>query len=66
MTDEDIIEFYGGPAKLALMLELKGDGQIQRVCNWKRRGIPPGIKVQYQKIFLRSDWPDLDESRATA
>ena len=49
MTDTEIIDFHGGPAKLAQLL---GVSQ-QRVCNWRTRGIPAFIKLQSPEIFLR-------------
>jgi hypothetical protein len=53
-TDLEIIEYLGGATELAKLLGLdKKRGGIQRVHNWKKRGIPPAIKLKYPTIFLK-------------
>lgn len=49
--DAALIDKHGGAAALAKKLMLKGRGQ-ERVQNWKARGIPASIKIQYPEIFL--------------
>jgi len=51
MTDQELIKYYGGPAKLAELLGLK-EGGVQRVNNWRSRGIPPKEKLARPDIFL--------------
>jgi hypothetical protein len=49
-SDKDLITRFGGPSALARRLGLASK---QRVHNWMTRGIPPGIKLMYPKIFLK-------------
>lgn len=54
MDDKSLIKDLGGPTKLAELLGFdKKRGGVQRVGNWVARGIPPAIKVQFPKIFMR-------------
>lgn len=50
--DWALILALGGPAKVAEILGLPKNGGVQRVQNWKHRGIPPAVKVQYPALFL--------------
>ena len=50
--DKELINLLGGPAKLAKLLNFEKSGSVQRIFNWTVRGIPPAIKLEYQKIFL--------------
>lgn len=51
-SHEQIIERLGGPAKVARMLGIADEkGAIQRVSNWKRRGIPPRVLLEHPKVF---------------
>lgn len=53
MTDEEIILALGGPTKVAEMLGLdKTKGGVQRVQNWKKRGIPAQVKLEHPDLFL--------------
>lgn len=52
MTDNELIESYGGPAAVARMLNFNPLGGTQRVHNWKTRGIPAAIKVEFPHFFL--------------
>ena len=47
-----LIDELGGVRKVADMLGYPPDGGVQRVQNWKARGIPPAVKVMYPAIFL--------------
>lgn len=48
MTDNDLITKHG-ITKLAKLLGYSA----QRVDNWKRRGIPAQVKVDFPHIFLK-------------
>jgi hypothetical protein len=56
MTDKEIIEHLGGSAKLARLLKLDGNYPQIRVNQWKSRGIPARIKLQYAHIFLKKEF----------
>lgn len=47
-TDKTLIEHHGGPTALARKLNCR----VQRVQNWKTRGIPASIKLKYPHLFL--------------
>lgn len=51
-TDRERIDLLGGSAKVAAMLGLPKHIGTQRVNNWKVRGIPSDVKLQYPHIFL--------------
>lgn len=56
MTDAERIEALGGPAKVADALGYdKASGGVQRVHNWKARGIPAKVKLQWPAMFLAPD-----------
>nr|WP_082493656.1 YdaS family helix-turn-helix protein [Massilia sp. Leaf139] len=46
-ADKDLIESLGGPAKLAARLGCS----VQRVQNWKERGIPPRVRLDNPDVF---------------
>lgn len=49
MSDKDLIESLGGATKLAARL---GPGySVQRVQNWKDRGIPPQVRLDHPDVF---------------
>lgn len=51
--DSQLIDSLGGPAKVAELLGFdKSDGGIQRVHNWRTRGIPAKVKVDHPDIFM--------------
>lgn len=52
MTDADLIEKLGGPAKVCDLLNIPKHGGVQRVQNWKARGIPARVKLQRPDLFL--------------
>lgn len=53
MNDAELIDHLGGPAKVAeLLCYDKSKGGVQRVANWKGRGIPPKVKLQRPDLFL--------------
>lgn len=46
-TDKDLIESLGGSAKLAVRLGYS----VQRVENWKKRGIPAQVRLDHPDVF---------------
>jgi len=48
-----LIDALGGPSKLADRLGIQGAGRVQRVQNWKYRGIPEVMLLRHPKIFGR-------------
>jgi hypothetical protein len=56
MNDKDIIEKLGGSSEVARLLKLTGNHPQIRVNQWKTRGIPAKIKLQYPHIFLRKEY----------
>lgn len=51
-TDSNLIDELGGPSKLAELLGFSKSGGAQRVHNWRVRGIPPSVKLQFPNVFL--------------
>lgn len=52
--EPNVIDALGGPKKVAEMLGILGEpGAIQRVGNWKRRGIPAQILVDHPEFFRK-------------
>lgn len=49
--DANLIESLGGSAAIVRLLDLKGNRALQRVENWKRRGIPAAVRLKYLSIF---------------
>lgn len=47
MTDKELIEKLGDTTALAKLLGFTE----QRVSNWKRRGIPPKVKLENPELF---------------
>jgi len=51
--DAKLIEELGGPTKLAELLGYdKASGGVQRIQNWKKRGIPASVKLERPDLFL--------------
>lgn len=50
--DWALITSLGGAAKVAELLGYTKAGGVQRVQNWKARGIPPGVKLRHPELFL--------------
>lgn len=51
-TDKELIDALGGPAKVVELLGLSGvPGQVQRVHNWKSRGIPALVRLNHPDVF---------------
>lgn len=51
--DWALVIALGGPVKVAALLGYAKEGGVQRVQNWKARGIPPAVKVAHPHLFLR-------------
>lgn len=62
MTDAEIIDHYGGPARLAEKLGWAESRAIQRIHNWRSRGIPAAVKIKHADLFLKG----VDVDAATA
>ncbi|MBL7091337.1 hypothetical protein [Acidovorax sp.] len=54
-SDKALIERLGGSTKVACLLGFKKDGGVQRVENWKKRGIPSHIKVRRPDLFMADE-----------
>lgn len=50
--DRELIERLGGATKVAELLGLERLGGVQRVHNWKSRGIPAAVKVARPDLFM--------------
>lgn len=63
VSDSELIDRLGGSSALAKRLGYPLLGGVQRVQNWKRRGIPPRVKLEWPELFLKP-LPDADEGGA--
>jgi hypothetical protein len=63
VSDSDLIDRLGGSSALAKRLGYPLAGGVQRVQNWKRRGIPPRVKLEWPELFLAP--PPDEKSKAT-
>ena len=52
--DWQLVLGLGGPAKVAELLGFSKSGGVQRVQNWKHRGVPSHVKVAHPQLFMRS------------
>lgn len=57
--DWALIVNLGGPVKVAEMLGYAKSGGVQRVQNWKLRGIPPAVKLANPDLFMPEWTPPL-------
>lgn len=49
---KNIIDALGGPAKFAKLIGIYANkGSLQRVFNWKKRGIPAQVLLDHQKVL---------------
>ena len=53
MTDEQLIDALGGATRVCEMLGYSKLGGVQRVHNWKLRGIPAAVKLERPDLFMR-------------
>lgn len=51
--DWQLVLSLGGPAKVAERLGWTKEGSVQRVQNWKQRGIPAKVKLANPRLFPR-------------
>lgn len=65
-SDAEIIEDLGGPAKVAKLLGYKPESGIQRVNNWKTRGIPATVRLSNLHLFGMPGDPALKQEQAAA
>jgi len=66
-ADSKLIDDLGGPAKVAELLGFsKVDGGVQRVHNWRTRGIPSKVKLEHPEIFQRQHSAALESADAKA
>jgi hypothetical protein len=50
--DKAVIDALGGPAEVARLLSLDTKkGGVQRVHNWRTRGIPPAVRLDHPELF---------------
>lgn len=54
MTDTELIDLHGGPTRLAKKLGWSGSGAVQRIHNWRTRGIPSKVKLDYPWLNTKS------------
>lgn len=52
--DAELIDQLGGSAAVATLLGYEGVGRVQRVQNWKYRGMPDAVKLRL-RYELRPD-----------
>ena len=52
--DAELIESLGGPTKVAQLLGYEMPFGVQRVSNWRTRGIPAKVKVDRPDLFLNA------------
>lgn len=52
MSDSELIDQLGGPTRVAQLLAYTKPGGVQRVQNWKARGIPARVKLSRPDLFL--------------
>lgn len=51
VADARLIDELGGPTKVARLLGYRERGGVQRVQNWKTRGIPARVKLANPDLF---------------
>ncbi|HDR9093349.1 hypothetical protein QZM46_17555 [Burkholderia vietnamiensis] len=63
-ADRGRIERLGGSAAVARLMGLTTRGAVQRVNNWKTRGIPADVKLVWPELFLHA-LPEVDSTDAS-
>ncbi len=51
MSDSKLIDALGGPTRVAELLGYDKAGGVQRVHNWRHRGIPARVKLERSDVF---------------
>ena len=54
-NDSKTIDALGGPAAVARKLGYPLPGGAARVSNWKRRGIPAKVKLEFPWLFIKAE-----------
>lgn len=63
-ADKKVIDALGGPAEVARLLGYLERGAVQRVQNWKYRGIPELIRLKRSDVFDAKPAPKRQKARA--
>jgi hypothetical protein len=63
LKHSEIIDALGGPAQISRDLGFNPESGIQRVHNWRIRGIPPKVLLDHKEYFDRAK---LSKSQAEA
>ena len=54
-ANQNIIEMLGGSRKVAEILGILGEpGAVQRVSNWRTRGIPPKVLLDHPQLLRKA------------
>jgi hypothetical protein len=53
LKHSEIIDALGGPAQISRDLGFNPESGVQRVHNWRLRGIPPKVLLAHQEYFER-------------
>lgn len=56
--DWALVVALGGPVKVAERLGWTKEGSVQRVQNWKYRGIPSLVKLEHRRLFRPHEGTD--------
>jgi hypothetical protein len=59
--DWDVVVRLGGAAKVATLM----GWSVQRVQNWKQRGIPSAVKVRRPDLFMQAEATTKRKPKAT-
>lgn len=59
--DWHLVLSLGGPAKVAARLGWTSAGAVQRVQNWKQRGIPAKVRLRHPRLFPRKQFEEQAE-----
>jgi hypothetical protein len=51
MNTQHLIDQLGGPTKVAKMLGWNEPGAVQRVANWRTRGIPAQVLLDHGDVL---------------
>ncbi len=54
LKHSEIIDALGGPAQISRDLGFNPDSGVQRVHNWRIRGIPPKVLLDHKEYFDRA------------
>lgn len=55
-TDQHLIDKLGGPTRVAELLDMAGEpGVVQRISNWKRRGIPAKVLLEHGDVLRQAE-----------